>query len=299
MNVGTADTFMTLLDEYIYVPPNSTGILQSLECVDASGGATCGTITTQNIGVEINNDTESTFWEITVDDAWEMPAGASVTFQTTFTWLPECNNEPIEVINRVKVEAVIGAMDANASNDSDRVSTFFTPCVDLVVQTFPSSTTVPINANFDWIVDITNSNTSSNAVDIEFIDDVNSVYTITGTPTCQVTNGNASCVSIFNVTGNNISAIIPNMEAGSTVRITIPVSAPNFGGAFNNIAEAIPRREAQNTDNPLKMKKTSNAGTRLIQKAEKASFAGSNEDEGSRVEDSPSFLPLTASTIVP
>nr|WP_252723752.1 gliding motility-associated C-terminal domain-containing protein [Winogradskyella psychrotolerans] len=30
------------------------------------------------------------------------------------------------------------------------------------------------------------------------------------------------------------------MEPGSTVRISIPVSAPSFGGAFNNIAEAFP-----------------------------------------------------------
>jgi len=30
------------------------------------------------------------------------------------------------------------------------------------------------------------------------------------------------------------------MEAGSTVTITIPVTAPSNGGAFNNIAEAIP-----------------------------------------------------------
>ena len=240
MNIGTADTFMTLLDEYIFVALNSTGIMQSLECIDASGGASCGTITTENIGVEINLDTESTFWEITEDDAWEMPAGASVTFQTTFSWLPLCDNEPIEVTNRVSIEAVIGAIDTNTSNDSDRVSTFFTPCVDLVVQTFPSSTTVPINANFDWIVDITNSNTSSNAVNIEFIDDVNPVYTISGTPTCEITNGNATCISTFNINGNNINGIIPNMEAGSTIRIRIPVTAPNFGGAFNNIAEAIP-----------------------------------------------------------
>ena len=239
-NIGTEDTFMVLLDEYISVALNSTGIMQTLECVSATGGATCGTITTQNIGVEVNQETNRTFWEITEDDAWEMPAGASVTFQTTFTWLPICDNEPIEVINRVSVEAVNGALDGNNSNNTDRVSTFFTPCVDLVVQTFPSSTTVPINANFDWIVDITNSNTSSNAVDIEFIDDVNPVYTISGTPTCEVTNGNATCISTFNINGNNITGIIPNMEAGSTVRITIPVTAPNFGGAFNNIAEAIP-----------------------------------------------------------
>lgn len=239
-NIGTEDTFMTLLDEYIFVALNSTGIMQTLECVSATGGATCGTITTQNIGVEVNQETDRTFWEITEDDAWEIPAGGTVTFQTTFTWLPICDNEPIEVLNRVSVEAINGALDVNNSNNTDLVSTFFTPCVDLIVQTFPSSTTVPINAAFNWIIDITNSNTSSNAINIEFIDDVNPVYTITGTPTCEVTSGNAACVSTFNITGNSINGIIPAMEAGSTVRITIPVTAPSFGGAFNNIAEAIP-----------------------------------------------------------
>src|SRR5690606_17847195 len=110
----------------------------------------------------------------------------------------------------------------------------------LVVQTFPQFTQVSVNQYFDWIVDITNSTTSSNAIDIFFEDIIGPEFTITGTPSCQITSDIATCIPIFNVNSNTITGIIPNMEAGSTVRIHIPVAAPPYGGAFSNRAEAIP-----------------------------------------------------------
>jgi gliding motility-associated-like protein/uncharacterized repeat protein (TIGR01451 family) len=77
-------------------------------------------------------------------------------------------------------------------------------------------------------------------LDVVFEDELDEAFVISGTPTCQVTSGAATCISAFNSTGNSISGLIPSMEAGSTVRLFIPVSAPNFGGAFTNTAEAIP-----------------------------------------------------------
>lgn len=241
-NIGTEDTFMVLKDERLLISgTNSTAILQSLECVSATGGATCGNISISNIGAAINDNSESqVFWEIVEDDGWQMPSGSTITFISTIDWLPECNNLPIEVKNKVSVQSVIGAQDTNSTNNSGIVTSYFTPCVDLVVQTFPSSTAVSINSPFNWIVDITNSTTSSNATNVVLEDIVNEVFTVAGPITCELTSGIANCIPAFNIADNTITGVIPNMEAGSSIRITIPVIAPNFGGAFNNIVEAIP-----------------------------------------------------------
>jgi len=240
-NVGDEDTFMTLKDSYGSSSIGATGILRSVECISASGGASCNSIAIQNIDVEITqNSTDLIFWEITQDDGWSMPSGASVTFRTVHSWIPNCDNMPIPVVNRVNVSAFGGMIDGNQTNNSSTVTTYFTPCVDLIIQTLPSVSTTPINSTFNWIVDITNSNTSSTAIDAIFSNDLNPIFTIMGTPSCQVVNGSASCISNFTVNGSNISGTVPSMEANSTIRILIPVMAPNFGGVFNNRAEITP-----------------------------------------------------------
>lgn len=240
-NIGDEDTFMALIDFYVDSGFGATGILRSIECVSTTGGATCGSIAIQNIDVEINqNSSDFIFWQITQDDQWFMPAGSSVTFQTVHSWIPDCENEPIPVINNVNVSSYGGTPDGNPSNNGFSVTTYFTPCVDLIIQTFPSSSTIPVNSTFDWVVDITNSNTSSTAVEALFTDTLNPAFIITGTPTCQVQNGTASCITNFNVTGSTITGTIPLLEAGSSIRILIPVIAPNYGGVFNNTADVYP-----------------------------------------------------------
>ena len=240
-NIGDEDTFMTLVDLYSNSGVNSTGVLRSIDCVSASGGASCGTISVQNIDVEINqSSTDLIFWEITQDDNWFMPAGSSVTFRTVHSWYPDCSNEPIPVINNVNVIAYGGIPDGNITNNGFSATTYFTPCVDLIIQTFPSSSIIPINSTFNWIVDITNSNTSSTAIDATFSNIVNPAFSIIGPPTCQIQNGTATCITNFNVTGSTITGTIPLLEAASTIRVLIPVMAPNYGGIFNNTADVFP-----------------------------------------------------------
>ncbi|MEY8849542.1 gliding motility-associated C-terminal domain-containing protein [Psychroserpens sp. XS_ASV72] len=240
-NIGDEDTFMTLTDVYSSVEPGSVGVLRSVECVSASGGANCGTISIQNIDIEIDQASEDqTFWEITQEDGWFMPSGATVTFRSVHSWIPNCDVDPIPVINTVSVGSFDGVPDGNSSNNTASVTTFFTPCVDLLIQTFPSVSTIPINSNFNWVVDITNSNNSSAAIDAAFSNTLNSVFTIAGPPTCQIENGNATCINSFDVTGSTISGTIPFIDAGSTIRILIPVTAPSYGGVFNNTAEVFP-----------------------------------------------------------
>jgi len=240
-NIGDEDAFMTLIDLYANSGFNAISVLRSVECTSASGGASCGTISIQNIDVEIDQtSTDSVFWEITQDDNWFMPAGSSVTFRTVHSWLPDCSNEPIPVINNVNVSAYGGTPDGNITNNGFSATTYFTPCVDLIIQTFPSSSTIPVNSTFNWIVDITNSNTSSTAIDATFSNFVNPAFTIIGPPTCQVQNGTATCITNFNVNGSIITGTIPLLEAASTIRILIPVQAPNYGGIFNNTAEVFP-----------------------------------------------------------
>lgn len=217
--------------------------LQSVTCVATTGTAECDTINFAQIGVPLDGIPQDgnvdVFWSIDEDDNWQLPAQSSVTFETVIFWEPICSTTAIAVVNKADAY-VTSHIDDNFLNNEDEVTTFFAPCVDLVVQTFPEFTSVSVNQNFDWIVDITNSETSSNATDVFLEDLLDDVFTISGTPTCEVTSGVASCIPSFNIANNVISGTIPNMEAGSTVRIRIPVTAPNFGGAYTNLAEATP-----------------------------------------------------------
>ncbi len=222
-----------------------TASLVSVECFGTTGTATCFDIQNANIGVPFDGIVEAgeldIFWEILPEDNWVLPANSSVTFHVVLDWLPECSTGDPMAGSNVAIAGYANGPDNEAGSFvMDDATTFFAPCIDLVVQTYPEFAQVDTGEAFNWIVDISNSVTSSDAVDVLFENTLNSVFNITGTPTCTVTSGNATCITSFNVTGNFISGVIPSMEAGSTVRISIPVTAPNFGGAYNNIAEAIP-----------------------------------------------------------
>ncbi|WP_460220303.1 DUF7933 domain-containing protein [Psychroserpens sp. MEBiC05023] len=244
-NLSDEDTVIELTD----ITENSSninylGTLLSVECVSTTGTADCFNIVNANIDIPFdgvsNNGVNDIFWQITPEENWILPANSSVTFQATVSWETDCSINAIPVFNLVEIRNANNTVDNNLLNNADDVTTFFAPCVDLVVQTYPEFTQVNVNQNFDWIIDITNSETSSNAINIFFEDTVNSVFTITGTPTCTVTNGNATCVTGLTTNGNVVTGTIDNMDAASTIQIRIPVTAPNFGGAYNNIAVATP-----------------------------------------------------------
>lgn len=228
----------TMMDFY-GTPPQTqsntvTAILQSVNCIGTTGTADCITITNANIGVEFT-EADDVFWEITADENWELPAESSITFEVVVNWTPECSTDVTKVTNMVSATVIDGTLERISSEAS-----YLTPCVDLIIQTFPSVPTIPINNNFEWVIDITNSVISSTATDAVFTTTINNAFTITGTPTCTVTSGTATCVSTFNVNGNVIDGIIPLLDADATIQLRVPVSAPNYGGSFNNIAEVQP-----------------------------------------------------------
>lgn len=247
-NTSDYDGIIVLQDYIGIIDTDSPPILASLtsvECVETTGTATCFDIQNTNIGVFYDGEPENgeldIFWQILPEENRVLPANSSVTFNVTIDWQPECSiEEPMVGSNFARAAYANGPANEVGSYDSVDVSTFFAPCIDLVVQTYPEFTQVNTNETFNWIVDISNSITSSDATNVFFENTVNSVFNITGTPVCTVTSGNATCPVNFDIVGNFISGTIPNMEAGSTITISIPVAAPSFGGAFNNIAEAIP-----------------------------------------------------------
>ncbi|WP_430411066.1 gliding motility-associated C-terminal domain-containing protein [Kordia sp.] len=227
------------ISDFYGAPPvlqtnNVTAILQSVNCIETTGTADCITVTNANIGVAYTTE-DDVFWEITASENWELPPESSVTFEVVINWTPECSSNVTRVTNSVTSTVIDLDITKEAAANS-----YLTPCVDLIIQTFPSSPTVPINTNFEWIVDITNSVVSSTATDAAFSTIVNNAFTITGTPTCTVTNGNATCISTFNVNGNIIDGIIPLLDPEARIQLRIPVTAPNFGGSFNNVAEVQP-----------------------------------------------------------
>lgn len=221
-----------------------TGTLVSVECSGTTGTASCFTISNANIGITFDGVTEDgsfdTFWEILPEDNWILPANSSVSFIVTVDWQPECSILPMIGANYVRANYVNNVPETNLGNNTAFVETYFAPCIDLVVQTYPEFAQVDTGESFDWIVDISNSITSSSAINVQFENSLDNAFTILGTPNCSVTSGSATCISTFNISGNTITGIIPTMEAGSTVRVTIPVTAPSFGGGFNNISEAFP-----------------------------------------------------------
>ncbi|WP_179021366.1 DUF7933 domain-containing protein [Winogradskyella forsetii] len=245
-NIGNENAIIELQD-YMPVPgindPSISAVLLEVECIETTGTASCFPIENANIGIALDGITEDgefdTFWEITAEENWELPANSSVSFSVTIDWTPECSTEPMFGSNTVRVDYGGDLIDSNPLNNSSSVTTYFAPCLDLVVQTYPEFSQVNTNQTFNWIVDISNSTTSSDAIDVVFEDSLNPVFTIVGNPMCTVTSGTATCITNFNTAGNFITGTIPTMAAGSTVRVSIPVSAPSFGGAFNNIAEAI------------------------------------------------------------
>jgi gliding motility-associated-like protein/uncharacterized repeat protein (TIGR01451 family) len=239
----TVDTAI-ILNDYISTPNQAIGTLISVDCVATTGSASCFDISTTNIGVPLDGIPEAgesdIFWQIVAEDNWALPALSSVTFEVVVNWEPECSLSGIPANNSVEIFHANDNIDVNTTNDQASVTTFFAPCVDLVVQTFPEFTSINTNQNFNWIVDITNSETSSSATNILFENLLDDAFTLNGTPTCTITNGTATCISTFDTSGNPISGIIPSMEPGSTIRISIPVTAPSYGGAFTNLAEATP-----------------------------------------------------------
>ncbi|WP_052466986.1 DUF7933 domain-containing protein [Psychroserpens damuponensis] len=244
-NPSELDTFIEL-QEFIPGPGTVpfTATLVALNCVSTTGTASCFELLNTNIGIEFDGIPQGgepdTFWEILPEDNWSLPANSSVTFELTILWDTDCSVSAIPVTNTVNVNNANSNVDSDFNDNEAEVVTFFAPCVDLVVQTFPEFTQVNVNQNFDWIIDITNSENSSNAINIDFEDTINEVFNITGTPTCVVTNGNATCITNLDFATNNVTGTIANMDAGSTIRIRIPVTAPSFGGAYNNIAVATP-----------------------------------------------------------
>ncbi|WP_298755801.1 gliding motility-associated C-terminal domain-containing protein [uncultured Psychroserpens sp.] len=254
-NLSDLDTEIELIDFTENLGNISyTGQLVSVDCVSTTGDAQCFAINTANIGVPLDgislNGEPDIFWEITEADNWTLPANSSVTFHVTVAWETDCDVNAIPVFNSVEINHANSSFDNNPANNEDSVTTFIAPCVDLVVQTFPEFTQVNINQNFNWIVDITNSENSSNAINIDFENTINDLFITNGTPTCVVTNGNATCSTDLTITNNIVTGTIANMDAGSTIRITIPVTAPSFGGAYNNIAVATPNENDNSEISP-------------------------------------------------
>lgn len=222
----------------------ASATLVSVDCVSTTGSANCIMVTNTNEGVLLDGEPqmgiEDLFWSILPEEQFILPGQSSVTFHVVVNWQPECSEAAIPATNGVRIESVDGITDSTPENNSNKVVTYFAPCVDLIVQTYPELTPVTVNQNFNWIIDITNSNTSSNATNINFETILDPEFTITGASSCTVINGNATCANLSIINGNTLIGLLPNMDAASSIQIIIPVSAPGFGGAFTNTALAIP-----------------------------------------------------------
>ncbi|RAJ17766.1 DUF7933 domain-containing protein [Olleya aquimaris] len=227
-----------------FLSTQTLGTLVSVDCVATTGNAECYDIINANIGVLQDGIPEvgqqDVFWEITPAENFFLPADSSITYHVVIDWQPECSIASIPVQNNVKINNLSNFEEADLTDNEASSISYLAPCIDLIVQTYPEFTSVGVSETFNWYIDITNSDISTETFNIFFENTLGSQYNINGTPTCAVTNGSATCISSFSVSGNTITGVIPSMTAESTLQITIPVMAPNFGGAFTNSAEATP-----------------------------------------------------------
>ncbi|ARN78998.1 hypothetical protein BST97_13925 [Nonlabens spongiae] len=226
---------------------DGTGILRSIDCIGTTGGASCPS--SLNARIDQPNQNGDTFWEILDADGFMMPANSSLTFEKVIDWRPPCQDTVFSVADNLVMEAVDSNLDV-IDTVTASVATPMVPCVDIVVQTFPSITSAPINTDFEWVVDITNSNVSVDASDLTFNNLMHPDFEITGTPICSVVNGTASCMPTFNINGNAIEAVIPSMSSGSTIQVRIPTRTPSYGGSFENRAEVQPDFEVTGETTP-------------------------------------------------
>lgn len=242
-NPGTTDTYFTLIEYVNYAfsgtPVNFSGTLLSVNCIGTTGTAVCQTVANALIGQELSN-VYDIFFSITEEDQWLLPGNSSITLEFVIQWSFPCSDTPTKVATSAYVDTVDPISDFDSGNNTKNTFTWFATCVDLVVQTYPSSPTVSIDTYFNWIVDISNSPNSSNAIDAVFESVINDAFTLNGTPVCTVTSGNAQCISGFTINGNTVTGIIPYMEPGSTIKVIIPVISPFYNGSFNNVAQAQP-----------------------------------------------------------
>lgn len=214
------------------------GTLLSANCILTTGLAQYQPLTWVNTGIPINPGTS--FFRVTEEDNWLLPAASSITFEAVISWNLPCTDQPTQVYLNAYLEEIEPVYDPNDANNFDNLSTFFVPCADLVVQTYPSVPTTDINSDFNWIVDITNADNGTDVINASFENIVNPAFTINGMPTCMVTSGNAQCIGNFTITGNSVTGTVPFMETGSTIQVVIPVTSPPYGGSFNNISAAQP-----------------------------------------------------------
>lgn len=226
---------------------SGTGSLRSVTCISSTNGASCPTFSTVNLNIPSSQG--DVFYLIDQVDAMVLPPLSKVVIEQTIDWQPPCSETPFTF--DVETDATILITPANETEPRTlSASSILVPCVDIVVQTFPQPASLVPDQNFTWVVDVTNSNVGTNATNVDFISQLDPAWEIVGSPTCTVTNGNATCPNTINVQGNDVSAVLPFIEKGATLRIEIPCRAPAFGGSFNNTATAEPDYNVTGENSP-------------------------------------------------
>ena len=242
-NDNSEDRIVELVDRIIpgtAPTPSVFGTLVSVTCSGTTGNASCPSFDPILVNGMPPSISSGDVWTAELGTGFILPANSSITITCVIDWQPPCTTEVLRTTNFVQA-TVIDPLNPGVSNTTQSSSKiFFTPCVDLIVQTFPSVAALGPNEPFEWVVDIANSNASSTASDVSYEGFLDPAFTISGIPTCSVTAGIGSCPSSFDLNGTNLQAIIPTLEPGASIQIRIPTISPNQGGSFTSSARATP-----------------------------------------------------------
>ena len=200
------------------VPAIVTGVTGS--CAAASGGAACPT----TVGVSGN----------TVSGVIAtLPPGGEVLIQVNGV---VSGGAVGTVNNTASVTPPVGTIDPNPADNTSSVSTPVNPVADVQI-----TKTAPATANaggaIQYLIKVLNAGPSS-ANQTRIVDVVpSSVVALSAT--CGSATGGAVCPSIVDVTGNQVSALIPILPVGGVLYLTVNGTVAGAAtGAINNTATA-------------------------------------------------------------
>jgi uncharacterized repeat protein (TIGR01451 family) len=213
-NSGPSDVFNVSIGDNS--PADLNGV--SASCTGSTGGASCPisfAVTGSNVAATIP----------------VFPAGSTLTIQITGT----VSGSAIGVIsNTATISNPAGVPDPTPANNSSTVNTTVAAVANLkVVKTGPAA--VNAGGGIVYNVVVTNQGPSA-ASGATFADNVPS--SITGvTASCGGTTNGAVCPSTVAVAGNNVSATIPTLPAGSSLTFTVAgTTSPSASGSISNTA---------------------------------------------------------------
>jgi uncharacterized repeat protein (TIGR01451 family) len=271
INAGGVITYTLLISNTGPSAANSTSFSDILDvnltpntatCGSAAGGATCpGAISISGNTISGNIPT--------------LPSGGSVVI----TIQSQVSGSAVGTIsNTASISPAAGVTDPDTSNNQSTVNTTINPVANLSISKVGPAT---VNAGGAISYDITITNPGPSAADGARFSDAVPALVNSVAATCGSAINGAVCPSTINIAGNNATALIPRLPAGSSVTIQITGTVlGNATGSITNSASISPPSGVTDPD-ITNNTSTTNASVGLVANIAIQKFGPSSFNAGS------------------